>query len=50
MGHIGGVLKLSGLAEFPGFEHWRRFVGVIGKTKYNKLIAITGVWGWIGGL
>ena len=41
IGHVGGVLKTSGPADFksaPGFENWPRFVGVIEQNKiFNSL-------------
>ena len=37
--HVGGVLKLSGPADFktdPGFENRPRFVGVIEQNKIQQ--------------
>ena len=37
--HVGGVLKMSGLADFksvPSFENWPRFVGVIEQNKMSN--------------
>ena len=39
IGHVGGVLKMSGPAVFkyvPGFDNWPRFVGVIEQNKISN--------------
>ena len=38
-GHVGGVLKMSGPADFksvPGFDNWPRFIGVIEQNKISN--------------